>query len=190
MADKFGYVRSLGATMLCLIDSMDCRKKRNPKFMDMKISYTISEIRRFIIMGLIEFIGELIRPGKIGTVDITKREKEKRIGMLIVKTILSIAIVTVLYYLIFAISFNIKELIVFIAVMVVYSVAGYFILPKPDYSNVGWLGGVFNNPFRISDNVNRMLFFIMVILMPGRLISTTVLSWIELLKKEDVLKSS
>ena len=143
-----------------------------------------NEIRRFIIMRLIEFIGELIKPGEIGTVDITKREKEKSIDMLIVKTIISIAIVIVIYYLNFRISFHIKEFILFVAIMAVYSAAGYFILLKPDYSNVGLFRGILNNPFRISDNVNRMLVIIMVILIPGRLISTTVLSWIDLFKKE------
>lgn len=152
----------------------------------MNISDTIIEIRGVVIMGLIELIGELIRPGEIGTVDITKREKEKRIGILIVKTILSIASVMGIYYLIYGISFHIKELLLFVVVMIVYSALGYFILPRPDYSNVGWLGGVFDNPFRISDDINRMLVFILIILIPGRLISTTVLSWIELIKKGNV----
>lgn len=134
-------------------------------------------------MGLIEFIGESIKPGKIGTVDITKGKKEKRKGMLIVKTILSIAIVTVLYYMIFGRSFHLKEALLFAVVMVAYSITSYFISPKPDYSNVGWFGGVFDNPFKISDDINRMMVFIMVILLPGRLISTTVVSWIEYFKK-------
>ncbi|WP_312046934.1 hypothetical protein [Anaerotignum sp.] len=81
-------------------------------------------------MGLIELIGESIRPGKIGTIDTTKGEKEKRIGILIVKTILSISIVAVLYYLIFGISVHLKELLLFVAVMAVYSIIGYFISPK------------------------------------------------------------
>jgi hypothetical protein len=135
-------------------------------------------------MGLIEIIGELIKPGKIGTVDITRRKKEKRISILIIKTILSITIVTVLYYLIFGISFHTKEFLLFVAVIAGYSAVGYFILPKPDYSNIGWFGGVFDNPFKISDDVNRMLVFVMIILMPGRLISTTILSWIDLFKKQ------
>jgi len=134
-------------------------------------------------MGLIEFIGESMKPGKIGTVDTDKGKKEKRIGILIVKTILSIAIVAVLYYLIFGISFYLKESLIFAVVITVYSIMGYYILPKPDYSNVGWFGGVFDNPFKISDDVNRMMIFVMLILMPGRLISTTAVSWIDLFKK-------
>lgn len=80
-------------------------------------------------------------------------------------------------------SFHLKESLLYIVGIVAYSIAGYFVLPKPDYSNVGWLGGLIDNPFRVSDDFNRMLIFITVLLLPGRLISTTVVSWIELLKK-------
>ncbi|MHC1723541.1 MAG: hypothetical protein AB9836_10095 [Aminipila sp.] len=107
--------------------------------------------------------------------------------VLILKTIVSIVILTVIYYLSFGISFHMKEALLFAAAITVYSVGGYFILPKPDYSNVGWFGGIFDNPFRISDDINRMLVFVMVILMPGRLFSTTVLSWIDYSKKGDLL---
>ncbi len=134
-------------------------------------------------MGLIELIGEAMNPGKIGTVDRTKGKKEKRIGMLIVKSILSIAIVAVLYYLIFGISFHLKEALLFVAVVTVYSAISYLISPKPDYSNMGWLCGAIDNPFKISDDINRTIFWVMILLVPGRLISTTVLSWIDLIRK-------
>lgn len=135
-------------------------------------------------MVLMELIGELMNPGKIGTVNITKNKKEKRMCVLIVKSIVSIIIITIIYYLNFNVSFHIKDILLFIAAMVVYSSIGYFILPKPDYTNVGWLGGILNNPFRISDNVNRLLVFVMVLLIPGRLISTTILSWVDLFKNK------
>lgn len=133
-------------------------------------------------MGLKEILSELKKPGKIGTIDKIKRKNEKHIGMLIIKTILSLAIITGLYYVILGNSFHIQKFLVFVAVMALYSAAGYYILPKPDYSNIGWFGGLFDNPFKISDDINRMFIFVMVLLMPGRLISTTVLSWIDLFK--------
>lgn len=134
-------------------------------------------------MGLIELIGEWINPGKVGTVDISKGEKEKHLGLLMVKTFLSTVIIGGLYWLILGLSFHVKELLSFIAGITVYSTVSYFISPRPDYSNIGWAGGLFNNPFRISDDMNRMLIFIMVLLMPGRLISTTVLSLIDLFRE-------
>lgn len=134
-------------------------------------------------MGLFEIIGEAIRPGKIGTFTINQGEKDERIGMLVAKTILSIAMVSASYYLIFGMSFDLKECSVYIAILAVYSICGYFLSAKPDYSNIGWFGGLIDNPFKISDDVNRMIVLFMVILIPGRLISTTVVSWIHLLKK-------
>jgi len=138
-------------------------------------------------MGLMELIGEMMNPGEIGTIEKAKREKEKRLHILILKTIVSIAIVIGFYYLVFGISFQFKPFITFVTIMAVYSAAGYFISPEPDYSNVGWLGGIFDNPFRFSDDINRMLIFVAVILIPGRLISTTVLSWIDYSKRGDLL---
>lgn len=86
---------------------------------------------------------------------------------------------------IFGISFHLKELLFYIGGIALYSSAGYFILPDPDYTNVGWLGGLIDNPFRVSDDLNRMLLFIMILLMPGRLIATTFVSWIDFFKKND-----
>lgn len=134
-------------------------------------------------MSLLEFLGETIQPGKTGTIDVNKGKKEKGIGVLILKTILSIVIVVGLYYLIFGKSFQIKEFLAFAFVIVIYSIISYFVLPKPEYSNLGWFGGLIDNPFKISDDVNRMLIFIRVLLIPGRLISSTFVSWIQLLKK-------
>lgn len=137
-------------------------------------------------MGLLEYIGEIMNPGKTGTVDITKRKRKKyeiHLGMLIGKTILSIAIVSILYYFFCGMSFQWKESLLFVSGITIYSVIGYYILPKPDYTNLGWFGGFFDNPFKISDDVNRMLILARVVLSPGRLISTTVLYWIDVLKR-------
>jgi hypothetical protein len=133
-------------------------------------------------MGLVKFKSETSKPGKSGTIDISKRTREKHLGILIIKTFLSLAIIVGFYYIAFGTSFQIKEILTFIASMIIYCTAGYYIMPKPDYSNLGWLGGLINNPFRISDNFNRILVFIKVILLPGRLISITVYSWITISK--------
>lgn len=57
--------------------------------------------------------------------------------------------------------------ITFIA-LVVYHFLGYWIRPVPDYSNLGYLGGAINNPFRISDNFNRTLVGLRFLLLPGQ----------------------
>lgn len=49
-----------------------------------------------------------------------------------------------------------------------YLLMAYFVQPKPDYSNFGLLGGVIDHPFRWSDDSNRLLAFVKLILWPGR----------------------
>lgn len=132
-------------------------------------------------MGLLEYIGEIMNPGKTGTVDITKRKRKKykiHPGMLIGKSIVSL-----LYYFFCGVSFQWKESLLFVSGIAIYSIAGYYILPKPDYTNLGWFRGFLDNPFKISDDINRMLIIARVVLSPGRLISTTVLSWIDIIKR-------
>ena len=49
-----------------------------------------------------------------------------------------------------------------------YIIAGLNVHPSPDTSNLGWAGGLFNDPFRISDDINRSLLLFAVFLAPGR----------------------
>jgi len=51
-----------------------------------------------------------------------------------------------------------------------YVVVGTLLRPEPDLSNVGLLGGLIDHPFRLSDDVNRFLIFLLVFLWPGRVI--------------------
>ncbi len=54
-----------------------------------------------------------------------------------------------------------------LGVMALYTLLGYFLRPPVDTNNLGWAGGLINNPFRFSDNVNRMMLFLRVALWPG-----------------------
>jgi hypothetical protein len=60
------------------------------------------------------------------------------------------------------------------AALVVYLAASYWIDPQPDYSNVGWLHGLANNPFRISDDINRGLRTLKLLLLPGRFVTASI----------------
>lgn len=51
-----------------------------------------------------------------------------------------------------------------------YLLVGFFFFPRPDWSNMGLLGGLIDRPFRYSDDINRMLFFLQILLWPGRVI--------------------
>lgn len=66
---------------------------------------------------------------------------------------------------------------------VIYLVLGFFIQPQPNIDNMGWFGGLINNPFRITDNFNRFIFFLKLLLLPGRFMSQSILNFLGLLQK-------
>lgn len=45
-----------------------------------------------------------------------------------------------------------------------------FVHPYADTSNLGWLGGLVDDPFRWSDDWNRSMIFLKILLMPGRFV--------------------
>lgn len=51
---------------------------------------------------------------------------------------------------------------------------------NPDHSDMGYFGGMMNNPFRISDDINRFLLWLQIMLMPGKLIAWSVASGLRL----------
>jgi len=137
-------------------------------------------------MGLFEFFGEYLNPGNVGNIEkVDPNQLKKGKGMLIFKSILSVAILIGVYILIFGLKFQFKGFLIYVGIIFVYCLISYWIVPRPDYSNIGWLGGLMDHPFRYSDDLNRMLIFLLVILYPGRLISTTIYSWFLLLREKN-----
>jgi hypothetical protein len=59
--------------------------------------------------------------------------------------------------------------------MVIYTVIAFFFRPEPDTDNMGMGGGLMNDPFQSSDNVNRFLWKLSCCLAPGRFTAETFL---------------
>ena len=51
-----------------------------------------------------------------------------------------------------------------------------------DMNNLGWAGGLFNKPFRISEDVNRFLLFLKIVLLPGRFVAESCVDVIVLIR--------
>lgn len=65
----------------------------------------------------------------------------------------------------------------------IYLMVAFLIQPEPDTSDMGWFGGLINNPFRITDNFNRFLLFLKIMLLPGRLIAQAILNFMALVQQ-------
>jgi len=59
--------------------------------------------------------------------------------------------------------------------MMIYTGIAFFLRPEPNTDNLGWGGGMMNDPFQCSDNVNRFLWRAHCALGPGRFTAETLL---------------
>ena len=67
-------------------------------------------------------------------------------------------------------------------VLLTYHLLAYLVQPEPDRRNIGWLGGLMDHPFRISDDVNRFMFMIKFLFLPGL---TIMRIWVTLWRSGD-----
>ncbi|MCE7071880.1 hypothetical protein LZG74_16290 [Dyadobacter sp. CY327] len=138
-------------------------------------------------MGLLEWFLESGNPGPVGKVEINSPkpddDNDKPPGKWIIYIVTIIGLflaVSGLYWV-----FNnvpdegFKHTLIKLCFLSLYVVVGHFVKPTPDHTNIGWLGGLVDNPFRISDDYNRWLLFAQIILLPARLIAYgLIMSWI------------
>ena len=61
-----------------------------------------------------------------------------------------------------------------ILILAAYCALSYSVDPQPDYDDVGLMGGLIDHPFRWSDNYNRMLIGLTVLLAPGRFLTRSI----------------
>ena len=136
-------------------------------------------------MSLLEWFFEPTNPGPVGNVEIDSPEEPDdqepprrwliwlaiAIGLLLC----GVGLWWVFYNLRYVSS---GQIVLKLCWLTLYILASYKITARPDYSNVGWLGGLFDNPFRISDDYNRWLIYLQVLLLPGKLMAySVVLTW-------------
>jgi hypothetical protein len=137
-------------------------------------------------MSLLEWLLEPANPGPVGKLGLSSSEPEdddkpprKWLIWLAVVTgflFLGVSLCWVFHNLFYI---EAKSILLKLGNLALYVLTGHFVTAKPTYTNVGWLGGVVDNPFRISDDYNRWLVFIAVILLPGKLIAySLVMSWL------------
>lgn len=138
-------------------------------------------------MGLFEWFGESYNPGPIGGIGGAEQdddEHQELRGFVLFKFSLSLIIVAVVYYLIFTklCLLNYKNFMMVNVLVALYLVFAYLVRPNPNFSNVGLLGGLIDHPFRYSDDINRFLLFLMVILYPGKFIVLSIVKGIILFR--------
>ncbi len=68
-----------------------------------------------------------------------------------------------------------QRFVVASGIMLIYVGIAFFVRPEPNPDNLGFLGGMMNDPTRYSDNISRGLWNAHCMLGPGRFIAETLL---------------
>ncbi len=112
------------------------------------------------------------------------RSSRQDVTMLIVTWLVAGGLVAGLYYVVFHVleaEPTANNIGAFFTVLAVYSALGYLIRPQVDRENLGWLGGLVNNPFTFRDNVERWKLQWLILLFPGRIIGGAVVGLFRLI---------
>jgi hypothetical protein len=136
-------------------------------------------------MSLFEWFGESHNPGPVGGVDFGRPETPPRSRTAVLVSATFAAAFLAVPYVLFAVygkDISLAAWAGIVGLTLVYLLAGYFIRPAPDYSNVGWLGGMMDHPFRYSDDINRSLLALLFVLWPGRFVAESSVDFVVLLR--------
>ena len=132
-------------------------------------------------MRLFEWLGQFFTPGPIGDVNTGGQPlfgRGIKKGWAIFLMLIGLGLSALVIYLIG----NAENKWLALGFFALYLLLSYLLTPKPDASNLGWLGGLINNPFRISDDANRLLLFFYLFLLPGKLIVFAIQTFCSLIK--------
>lgn len=124
-------------------------------------------------MGLLEWLGETCSPGPIGDVHVGRGRRKRVTRRYVLATgVLSLLLLGGSTWLMLGRE-GASTWLVLVGVAA-YLVAAYFVHPKPETSNLGWLGGLVDHPFRWSDDANRLLLLLLMLLLPGRFVAESL----------------
>lgn len=139
-------------------------------------------------MGIFELLGELINPGPVGNIDFQDEDHKLRKKLVVIRFVLAVLILLgVEYLIIFTMNpFNsYLQLLKLHAIFLTYLLLAYRLRVNPDYDNLGWVPFLINNPFRISDNINRFLVLLNVLFLPGKFVAHSVVGFFRVMKRRN-----
>nr|WP_295928256.1 hypothetical protein [uncultured Dyadobacter sp.] len=137
-------------------------------------------------MSLVEWLFESANPGPVGKVEVNQEEpgdggKPPQKWLIYAATLIGLFLACVgLYWVGYhRPNDSAGTILVRLCCFALYVVTSHFVNAAPETTNVGWAGGLIDNPFRISDDYNRLLVLLQVFLLPGKLIAYgLIIGWL------------
>jgi hypothetical protein len=134
-------------------------------------------------MSLIEWLFESANPGPVGKLEVNQedpddRGKRPKKWLIYSATLIGLLLAGIGFYWVFHNRSHdgAGPVIVRLCCFAAYVVTSHFFNSTPESTNMGWAGGLIDNPFRISDDFNRLLLLLQVLLLPGKLIAFSLLA--------------
>jgi hypothetical protein len=126
-------------------------------------------------MSPLEILEEQLEPGPVGDFETGPPPREPRPRrQVIVRGIVGLAMVAVpLVLASLATPFSIGTVAWVAASLELYLAVAYYVRPRPAGPTTGWRS-TFDNPFRFTDDLDWMLWFMAAVLRPGRFASTAI----------------
>jgi hypothetical protein len=128
-------------------------------------------------MGMFEWWGEQWNPGRVGGVDLMEdRPVPQSAGLTFARFGLTLATVFGAAVAAMLVPQEPSPVLVLqvAGALVAYIVIATILRPKPDMKNMGFAGGLIDNPFRYSDDLNRGLMWLAILFWPGRFLGNGV----------------
>ncbi|WP_188928034.1 hypothetical protein [Dyadobacter endophyticus] len=137
-------------------------------------------------MSLLEWLFESFNPGPVGKIEVHQQDPDDngrppKKWLIYVVTLIGLFFAGLCFYLIFhnRPHDDVGTIIVRLCYFSIYVMASHFFDATPEPTNMGWVSGLIDNPFRISEDYNRLLLFFQVVLLPGKLIAfSLIIGWL------------
>ena len=118
-----------------------------------------------------EWMGEEHNPGEMGAITFRFGAPPRRSSSAtLISLVITLAVLGVAYHALFTYMLPLTGRVVMWTAIVslIYLAIAYVFRPEPSRENLGWFGGMIDNPFRYSDDINRSLLWVSILLWPGR----------------------
>jgi hypothetical protein len=129
-------------------------------------------------MSLREILAERNNPGPVGDVEFGRpvpHEGRSRTAVLLRGTIAIALLLAWLTLTCALVQMDVFAVAITLILTYGYLWTGYHVRPRPDDRNLGLMAGLIDHPFRISDDINRLLVILWLFLLPGRFIAQSLI---------------
>lgn len=119
---------------------------------------------------LFEWLFERRRPGPVGTIDVSEPDGWGGAGA-VVRGLIALGLLIWFAWWVADTWSDAPDRFTAAVLTSLYLGIAYFLRVRPDFRNVGLWGTPINHPFRFTDDLNRILWLIQILLFPGRFIA-------------------